>query len=194
MIDFNESKTKENLARAFAGECQDGARYQFLAQQAKTDKLNYVMGLMKTLAKNEMSHAKVFYDFIIKYGKSEKNIDIKAGFPLTTYALDPGLKLASVAEQSQFESVYPAFAKIAREEGYDDVADQFLRIATVENCHAKQLSEIFNMLKKNKLYKMQTATKWKCSKCGFEEVSKQPQKNCPLCDYDQGYYMIKLSE
>lgn len=194
MVDFNKSKTKENLVRAFAGECQDGARYQFLAQQAKTDKLNYMMGLLKTLAKNEMSHAKVFYDFIIKYGKNEKNVDIHGGFPVSPYQLDPGLKLAAVAEQSQFESVYPAFAKVAREEGYDDVADQFLRIATVENCHAKQLTELFEKLKKNKLYKTPSAEKWKCSKCGYEETAKQPEKTCPLCDYDIGYYMIKLTD
>lgn len=194
MVDFEKSQTRKNLERAFIGECQDGAKYQFLAQQAKTDKLNYVMGLMKTLAKNEMSHAKVFYDFILKYGKNEKNIAIEAGFPISPYELDPGLKLASIAEHSQFDSIYPAFARIARDEGYDDVADQFLRIATVEDCHSKQLTEIYDKLKKNKLYKSQTAKKWKCSKCGFEETSKQPEKTCPLCNYDIGYYVLELED
>ena len=60
MVEFEKSQTKRNLARAFAGECQDGARYQFLAQQAKADGENYMMDLLKMLAKNEMAHAKVF--------------------------------------------------------------------------------------------------------------------------------------
>ncbi|MGN0748617.1 MAG: rubrerythrin family protein [Christensenellales bacterium] len=194
MVDFEKSQTKKNLARAFAGECQDGARYQFLSQQAKTDNLNYMMGLLKTLAKNEMSHAKVFYDFLLKYGNGNKNIDIDAGFPYSTYQLDPGLKLASDAENSQFESVYPAFAREARDEGYDDVADQFLRIATVEDCHSKQLMELYTKLKKNKLYKEQSAKKWKCSKCGYEETKKEPDKNCPLCHYGIGYCIISLQD
>lgn len=194
MVEFEKSQTKRNLARAFAGECQDGARYQFLAQQAKADGENYMMDLLKMLAKNEMAHAKVFYDFILKYGKSEKNIDIEAGFPVTPYALEPGLKLAADAEFSQFDNVYPAFARIARDEGYDDVADQFLRIATVEDCHNKQLRELYSKLKHNKLHKEPSPTKWKCSKCGYEETAKQPQKTCPLCNYAVGYYMIKLSD
>ena len=194
MVDFEKSQTKKNLARAFAGECQDGARYQFLAQQAKTDNLNYMMGLLKTLAKNEMSHAKVFYDFLLKYGNGNKNIDIEAGYPYSTYELDPGLKLASVAEESQFETIYPAFAREARDEGYDDVADQFLRIATVEDCHSKQLTELYSKLKKNNLYKEKSAMKWKCSKCGYEETKKQPDKTCPLCHYDIGYMKINLQD
>ncbi len=194
MKNFEESQTKINLARAFAGECQDGARYQFLAQEAKTKNLNYIKDLLKTLAKNEMSHAKIFYDFLIKYGKSEKNIDIQAGYPITTYSLDPGLKFASDAEFSQFDSIYPAFARIARDEGYDEVADQFLRIATVEDCHNKQLKIIYEKLKNNKLYKEKNPIKWKCSKCGYEETSKQPDTICPLCKYDIGYYMINLEE
>lgn len=194
MKNFEESQTKINLARAFAGECQDGARYQFLAQEAKTKNLNYIKDLLKTLAKNEMSHAKIFYDFLIKYGKSEKNIDIQAGYPITTYSLDPGLKFASDAEFSQFDSIYPAFARIARDEGYDEVADQFLRIATVEDCHNKQLKIIYEKLKNNKLYKEKNPIKWKCSKCGYEETTKQPDANCPLCKYDIGYYMINIED
>lgn len=194
MVNFESSQTKKNLARAYAGECQDGARYQFLAKQAEKIGEGYMKNLLKILAKNEMSHAKVFYDFIIKYGQCEKNIDIEAGFPITPYELDPGLKLASDAEFSQFDRVYPEFARIARDEGYDDVADQFLRIATVEDCHNKQLKELYDKFVNDKLHKEKNPTKWKCSKCGYEETAKQPSKNCPLCGFEIGYYKINLSD
>ena len=65
MVDFSQSKTKENLARAFAAECQDGARYQFIAKDAKQNQMNYISTIMKMLAKNEMAHAKMFYQHII---------------------------------------------------------------------------------------------------------------------------------
>lgn len=194
MVNFENSETKKNLARAFAGECQDGARYQFLAKQAEAVGESYMKNLLKILAKNEMSHAKIFYDFILKYGGGEKNIDIQAGYPVSPYDLDPGLKLAADAEFSQFDNIYPAFARIARDEGYNDVADQFLRIATVEDCHNKQLTELSEKFIKNNLHKEKKPIKWKCSKCGYEETAKQPNKNCPLCGYSVGYYMIKLAD
>ncbi len=194
MVDFENSQTKKILARLYLGECQDGARYQFLAQQAKTDNLNYMMGLLKTLAKNEMSHAKILYDYILKYGKCEKNIEITAGYPFTPYELIPGLKLASEAEFAQFDSIYPSFAKIAKDEGYNDVSDSLIMIANVENCHSKQLTELYQKLNSKKLYKMSQTNKWKCSKCGYENTAKESWQTCPLCHYDQGYTVIPLND
>lgn len=79
---FDKSKTKENLARAFAGECQDGARYQFIAQQCMEDGYNYLQTMFKTFAKNEMAHAKTFYELIFAHsGKSTGNIKITGGYP-----------------------------------------------------------------------------------------------------------------
>ena len=65
-MNFLESRTRQNLARAFAAECQAGARYQFMATMAQNEKLFYVKDTMKMLAKNEMAHAKLFYDFIVE--------------------------------------------------------------------------------------------------------------------------------
>ena len=77
-MDFEQSQTKTNLARAFAGECQAGARYQFIAQKAMQEGKKNIQMLFKTLAKNEMAHAKVFWDLIAKNSKEEqKNIEIK---------------------------------------------------------------------------------------------------------------------
>lgn len=193
MVEFNKSKTKENLARLFAGECQDGARYQFIAQQANTDNYSYLMDVMKILAKNEMAHAKIFYDLILTHGgESIKNIEICAGFPFPTYQLCPGLKLTSEAEFSQFDNIYPAFAKIAEDEGYPDVAKAMLMVAEVEKLHSDILSELFEKAKSKKLYKMASPTSWKCSKCGYEKAGKEAWKSCPLCHYDQGYAELHL--
>ena len=194
MVDFEKSRTKQILARLYLGECQDGARYQFLGQQANSDNLNYMQQLMKALAKNEMTHAKILYDYILKYGNIQKNIEVTGGYPFTPYQLDPGLKLAAEAEFSQHETIYPSFAKIAKDEGYTDVANSIMKIAQVEECHAKQLTELYQKLKSKKLYKSPQPNKWKCSKCGYENTAKETWEICPLCYYDKGYTVIPLSD
>jgi rubrerythrin len=77
IMDFNESQTKVNLAKSFAAECQAGARYQFMATQAQMEGLVYVKDTMKMIAKNEMAHAKLFYDYIIEKS-GECVVDLKA--------------------------------------------------------------------------------------------------------------------
>lgn len=193
MVEFEKSKTKQNLARLFAGECQDGARYQFLAQQAMADGYQYVMDQLKILAKNEMAHAKVIFDLILQHsGESIKNIEICAGFPFPSYQLNPGLKMASEAEYSQFDNIYPQFAKIAKDEGYPEIAKELLLIAEVEKQHSAILTEIFEKIKSKKIYKAQKPTVWKCSKCGHEGSGKEAWKQCPLCKVDQGYAEVPL--
>lgn len=194
-MEFEKSETKKNLARLYAGECQDGARYQLLAQQAKTDKLFYMQNLLKILAKNEMAHAKIFYDLMLSHGgETIKNIDISAGYPFTGYDLPQGLKMASDAEFNQFDKIYPAFAKIAKDEGFLEIADAMEMAAAVEDCHSKQLLQLFEKLKNKKMYKMPKMHKWKCSKCGYEHIAKEAWKICPLCKLDQGYAIIPLDD
>ena len=193
MVEFEKSKTKTNLARLFAGECQDGARYQFLAQQAMADGYQYIMDQLKILAKNEMAHAKVIFDLIMLHGgESIKNIEICAGFPFPSYQLNPGLKMASEAEYSQFDNIYPQFAKIAKDEGYPDVEKALLKISEVERTHSQILTEISEKIKSKKIYKSPKPTIWKCSKCGYNGKCKEAWKECPLCGVGQGYAEVEL--
>jgi rubrerythrin len=191
MVDFDKSQTKTNLAKLFAAECQDGARYQFLAQQADTDKYSYLKGVMKLLATNEMAHAKVFYDLMVKHaGESRSAVGFTADFPFPSYQLQPGLEKAAKAELLLAQSVYPAFAKTAKAEGYADVEKAILLAAEVENTHNKLLSGLAEKLKSKKLYKSKEATMWSCGNCGHQNKSKEAWTVCPLCNHDQGYVKI----
>ena len=194
-MDFNKSRTKTNLARAFTGECLDGARYQYIAKQATADGFSYIADLFKTLAKNEMAHASVFYDHLLKNSKGgETNIDICAGYPFYNYELKGSIKDSAGAELSESKNIYPSFAKVARDEGYPDIADSFELVAMVEECHFKQLSEIDEMYQNNALYASNEEVKWKCSNCGHEHTSKNAWKTCPLCGYPQWYVMLQLQD
>lgn len=194
-INFNESKTMENVARSFASETMEGAKYQFLAQQCETEGLDYLKTIFKTLAKHEMSHAKVFWDILHKNYDEEiiKNIDLSFGYPFDCDDLCQSLNCHKQNEEYLSTNIYPEFAKIAIDENFNDIAHTFKLIATVENCHSLLLGQIYEKYKGNKLYKSQETVKWKCNQCGFEHNGKQPLKQCPLCGYEKGYVEIPFN-
>ena len=194
MVNFQESKTKENLARSFAAECQEGARYQFMSKTAIQEGYNYMSALIRTLAHNEMAHAKQFFQKLKEYaGEDLNNIDIKAGYPFKAGELIDSLLIESINEKHSGENIYPEFAKIARDEGYEDVAKLFELVAEVELSHKKILEQIHNALKSKKLYKSDEEKPFKCDECGYVARAKQAPKVCPLCNMEQGYFRIDIS-
>jgi rubrerythrin len=194
-MDFLQSESLKNLARAFAGECQAGARYQFVAKKAMEEGFPEIQNLVKTIAKEEMAHAKVYWDLIAEKtnGKND-NIEICAGYPFKSGNLGELLKFARDAERSENTSVYPAFAKIAEDEGFMDVAETFKKVAVVENCHYLLFDQLYNMYTTSTLYKQEESRKWKCSQCGYEADGKTPWKTCPLCGLPQGYVQIPVQK
>lgn len=190
---FEESQTLLNLARSFAAETMEGARYQFIAQKCANEKLDYLNSILKTLAKHEMTHAKIFWDLIVSNSsKVVKNVQIEGGFPFESGTINEEFKFASFNERELADNIYPQFAKIAKDEGFLDVSHTFKLVASVENCHSMLDQQIAEKLSKNKIYKSLTSIKWKCDQCGFEHTAKEPWKNCPLCHYEQGYAEIPL--
>lgn len=191
-MDFNKSKTKENLARAFAAECQDGARYQFMAKAAVSEGFSFISDQLKMLAKNEMAHASRLYTLMLEncQGK-EDNVPIEAGYPFEPPALNQSLHTAAQIEEYEAKNIYPHFAKVAKDEGFSEIAKALLLIAEVENIHFIKLQTLANLYKANKLYRNPEKIKWTCSNCGHEAESKEAWKTCPLCTYPQGYVMIK---
>ena len=194
-MDFQESKTKENLARSFAAECQEGARYQFMAKMAQQQGYQYMSMLIRTLAHNEMAHAKQFFNKIVELGGNQtQNIDISAGYPFKSGELLDVLNQEANNEQMSAESIYPKFADIARDEGFKDVAELFDMVSKVERTHERTLRHLAENLKCNCLYKCnQGEHAFKCDECGTIIKDKCAPKTCPLCKMGQGYYRIDFS-
>lgn len=194
-MNFNDSVTKTNLARSFAAECQAGARYQFMAKLALQDQMQFISDTMKTLAKNEMAHAKVFYNHILQNSEGNvRNIPIEAGFPFELPDLKSSLLEESKNETSEAENIYPSFARIAKDEGFTDIAKSFEAIAKIEHTHALMLKYLADLYKTGKLYKRAEPTEWKCSSCGHVAVSKEAFKTCPVCGMPQGFVIIDLEK
>lgn len=194
-MEFEKSKTRENLARTFAGECQDGARYQFMAQEATKNGFQFLADTFKILAKNEMAHAKAIYDLIVMYSNGEAyNIPIEAGFPFNEYTLPEAISRSIEVEQMEAQNIYTSFARIAKDEGFNEASELLTLITGVEDCHSKLLTEMYRRYKNNALYKTPKPTKWKCSQCGHEETSKTAWQTCPLCQKGQGFAQVNFAD
>ncbi len=191
-MNFLESKTKENLARAFAAECQDGARYQFIAKASLGEGFSFISDQLKMLAKNEMAHASRFYSLMLKNlgSTKEDNVPIEAGYPFEPPELRSSLQSAADIELYEAKNIYPAFAKVAKDEGFAEIAEAFTLIAKVENDHNQILQALASMYKNHCLYKYDDKILWKCSNCGHTHTAKEAWQQCPLCTYPQGYVMI----
>lgn len=192
-MDFEKSDTLKNLTRAFAAECQDGAKYQYIADEAEMDKQSYISTILKQLATNEMAHAKIFYDYICsKKSGGFENVEIRATYPMQGGVWIDMLEIEQENENKQANTVYPFFAKTAKKEGFDDIAVKFLEIGKIEACHADVLSQLYQMMKNNTLNQFENPTKIKCTNCGHEEFTKKAWKKCPLCSKNGGMIKINL--
>lgn len=190
-----ESQTYQNLAKAYAGECQARVRYEFIEYGARKEGYACLAEVIDKIVYNEFNHARMFYTKIQDASdKQIKNIDISAGYPFKQkWTLLENLKLA--AEDEEAETIlYPEFAKTAKEEGFNDVALLFNNIAKIEECHKMLFKDLYTQLKSGSLYKKSKPVKWKCSGCGYEVTNKKAPEVCPVCQAKQGFFHLILSD
>lgn len=196
-MNLKNSKTFTNLARAYAGESCARNRYTMLAQLAEKEGYVCVKDALKTIAHNEFNHARMIFSFIDSADAHViDNIEIKAGFPFKQklQALTANLILAEQDELNEANKIYPEFAKVAKEEGFTDIANFFTNLIQIETCHSKMLNSISTQLKDGTMYKRNTPIKWKCRDCGYESTSKQAFEICPVCQAPQGYVMLNFPD
>lgn len=191
-MQFDKTETYLNLARSFAGESQAGMRYQFTAQLAMQQGYKILADNIRSIAKNETNHAKVFFDYLLKYAGSTDNIDINAGYPFHAGDLQENLRLAAVDEREEEKRIYPTFAKIAREEGYEDIARSFESISAIEGNHRIVFNYLYEAIKNGTLYKNESPILWVCSECGYMHTAKEAWNICPVCRKSQGYVELHI--
>ena len=134
MSSLKGSKTEQNLLKAFAGESQARMRYDYFSKQAKKEGLEQISAIFAETALNEKEHAKVFFKFL-EGGMCEITATYPAGIIGTTAE---NLKASADGENEEWTDLYPAFAKIAEEEGFKEVANAFRMIAKVEKAHEER--------------------------------------------------------
>lgn len=190
------SKTYLNLAKAFAGECQAQARYKYIEYGARVAGQVALSEIVDRVVYQEFNHSRMLYSFIqTACTDTIENIDICSGYPFKEkWDLTENLRLASEDEKNEAERIYPAYAQIAREEGFTDIAGLFENLVQVETCHSKLFEDLYEQMKSKTLYSKPHAVKWKCGGCGYETTSKEAPEICPLCQAKQGVFMLKLND
>lgn len=187
-MDFQTSRTKENLMRAFAGESQARNRYTFAAATARQNKLHVVEAVFLFTANQEKEHAEVFYNFLSPLAGETIAVD-------GTYPIDISGNVAQLLRSAQhnefqeFETDYAEFAKVAQEEGFDRISNTFHMIANVEKTHGDRFGMYANMLEQNQLFVSNVETQWMCLNCGHIYKGTEAPKVCPVCNHDQGYFI-----
>ncbi len=174
-MEFNESQTKKNLEAAFAGESQAATKYGFYADQAKKDGYVGIQNIFNETKSNEVMHAKIWF----KYLHGDKIPDTMTN-----------LKDASAGENYETNEMYPEFAKVAREEGFDEIACRFDVVGQVEAHHEDRYNRIIDRLDKGEIFKRDESTVWKCNVCGHLHVGATPPEICPVCSHPKSHFVI----
>ena len=184
-----QTKTAENLAKAFAGESQARNKYTFYSEKAKKDGYQQIAAVFIETADNERAHAKVFFDLLIS-GQGAANIKVDAEYPVGFGTTEENLLYAAQGEKAEWGTLYPGFAKVAKEEGFPEVELAFKNIMKIEEGHEKRYLDLMDSLKTGSLYKKASTQNWKCINCGFIYLGLEAPKICPACKYPQGYYEV----
>lgn len=188
-MDFRESRTRENLMRAFAGESQARNRYTFAASAAKSAGLHWVERVFQMTAEQEKEHAELLLKHLAQC--EGENIRIEATYPVVNAAwtVDRLLRAAQRGEYEEAHDVYPAFAQAAREEGFVAVASTFEMIAAIEQTHGDRFGQLAARAETNRLFASEMETVWLCLNCGHVHVGMQAPPVCPVCKHAQGFFV-----
>ena len=188
MINLKDSETAKNLMRAFAGESQARNRYTLAAQKAQKEGLPVIEQVFLFTAGQEKEHAEIFYDYLTEL--KGQTIFIDGGYPVDQYdrSLDL-LKAARHNEYEEFEDVYQKFGTIAKEEGFEAVANSFFKIADIEKLHGDRFQLFADYLEQNRLFVSEVETGWMCLNCGYVFRGTKAPGQCPVCHHEQGYFI-----
>ncbi|MDD2621109.1 MAG: rubrerythrin family protein [Syntrophomonadaceae bacterium] len=174
-MELKGSKTEQNLWTAFAGESQARNKYTFYASQADKEGFKQMAAIFLETADNEKEHAKMLYKLLMG-----------GAVPPT----EENLLAAADGENEEHTSMYPEFERVAREEGFDKIADILKEIAEVEEEHEKRYRKLLANLKDKSVFKKDKSVKWKCRNCGYVHEGTEAPDECPACAHPQSYYEV----
>lgn len=187
-MNFAESKTRENLMRAFAGESQARMRYTIAASQAEKEGL-YVIGcVFRYTADQEKEHAEVFYKHLADSAGETIAIDGSYPVDIASGAAEL-LRMAQHNEYEEHDDIYKSFAECAEEEGFRKIAASFKLIAQVEKVHGNRFARFADFLESGRLFVSDVKTSWMCLHCGHIYEGSAAPEICPICSSDRGYFI-----
>jgi rubrerythrin len=180
------TKTERNLLTAFAGESQARNRYSYFASRAKKDGYIQMSNIFEETANQEKEHAKRLFKFL-----EGGDVEIQAAFPAGVIgSTDENLKAAAAGEHHEWTDMYPSFAKVAREEGLDEIADVFESIAVAEKQHETRYNGLLGNIKAGRVFKRDKPVVWRCLNCGYVHEGPEAPEKCPACNHPQAHFEL----
>ena len=175
-MELKGSKTEQNLMAAFAGESQARNKYTYFASKAKKDGYEQIAAIFEETALNEKEHAKIWFKEL-NGGAIPSTVD--------------NLKSAADGENYEWNDMYDEFAKVAREEGFDRIANLFEGVGKIEKEHEERFRKLLDNVENGLVFSKDGDKIWKCRNCGHIVIGKEAPKVCPVCAHPQSYFEIK---
>jgi len=183
------SQTEKNLLAAFAGESQARNRYTYFASKAREEGYYQIFLVFEETANQEKEHAKRLFNFL-----EGGEVEIAGAFPAGVVgSTRDNLLAAAAGEDHEWQSMYPDFAKKAREEGFEPIAAVFAAIVVAEKQHSKRYKKFAANIDAGRVFKSDKPTVWRCLNCGYLYEGTEAPKACPACAHPQAYFEL-LSE
>jgi rubrerythrin len=180
------SETEKNLMSAFAGESQARNRYTYFASKARDEGFIQIAQIFEETANQEKEHAKRFFKFL-----EGGDVSITAAFPAGVIGPTvENLLHAAEGENFEWKTLYPGFAKKAREEGFEAIAQVFEAVVVAERQHAKRYEKLRKNVEEGKVFKADKAAVWRCINCGYLFEGPEAPKACPACAHPQAYFEL----
>ena len=180
------SKTEQNLLKAFAGESQARNRYTYFASAARKEWYEQIANIFIETSENEKEHAKVFFSYL-----EGGDVEIIAAYPAGMIKdTKSNLEAAAAGENMEWTTLYANFAKVAREEGFIEVAQSFEQISKVEKFHESRYRKLAANIANGEVFKKKAVVKWHCANCGYVYEGTDPPKECPACKHPRAFYEV----
>ena len=175
MAQLKGSKTEANLMAAFAGESQARNKYTYYASKAKKDGYVQIAELFEETANQEKEHAKIWFKLL------------HDGIGATPENLKDGVE----GENYEWTEMYPEFAKVAKEEGFNEIAALFEMVAAIEKAHEDRYKKLLSNIEEGVVFSKDGDVIWQCFNCGHLVVGKKAPEMCPVCAHPQSYFRVK---
>jgi rubrerythrin len=181
------TKTEKNLLASFAGESQARNRYSYFASVARKAGYEQIAEIFTETAENEREHAKLFFKFL-----EGGEVEITAAYPAGVIGDTPAnLAAAAAGENLEWTVLYKEAAATADTEGFPQVAIKFRSVAEVEAEHEKRYRKLLANIQNGRVFKKDTAVRWKCRNCGYVHTGDAVPDKCPTCDHPQAFFEVK---
>lgn len=186
MSNLKGSQTEKNLLTSFAGESQARNRYTYFASKAKKDGYVQIADIFAETANQEKEHAKRFFKFL-----EGGEVEIVGAFPAGVIgATLDNLKAAAAGENYEHGVLYPGFAKVAREEGFEAVASVYEAVSVAEKQHEKRYLDLAGNIEADRVFRREEKAVWRCRNCGYLHEDFEAPEMCPACDHPRAHFEL----